>query len=395
MDANRFLDSFKILSSGDPSWIQPQRKEAWDAFVNSSLPSTQVEEFRHTDLSKLKLDGFFPNGSDTSWVFNGGQGVILGSLSESLKTNPRLVEPCLGKISRFKPWKLRLLHNALWSGGLFLYVPKNVRLTEPIRASSLVKESGEAHFPHMLIILEEGSAATFINDVTTGSDGEQLVVSQCEIVLKPGSNLHYLNVQKLNCASWCFMDQAVELHNDARLTTLSLYLGGRITKSDVFINHVGRGSSSQILGIVFGDGEQHFNIQTFQQHPAPETVSDLLYKIILDEKASSIFKGLIRIEKGGQKSNAYQSNKNLLLSSKARVDSQPKLEIIADDVRCTHGATVGSVDENQLFYLMSRGLDRREAEKLIITGFCAEVCQRFGSPPVTEALMTDLQSKIG
>lgn len=396
MELNRFSEnSLKLLCDRDPSWIQARRNEAWKDFVQSSLPTRQVEEFRQTDLSHLKLDKFFLDGSNTSWSESSDSGVILTSLSEALKSHPQLVEPYLGKISRLKPWKLRLLHQALWSGGLFLYIPKNLKASEAIRSSSLVKEAGEANLPYILVVLEEGAEALFINDLSTRSDGEQLIVSQVEIVLKPNSHLKILNTQKLNSASWCFMDQAAQLHENSRLTTFSVYLGGKVTKSDISVNHLGRGSSSQILGVAFGDGDQHFDINTHQEHPAPETVSDLLYKIVLDEKASSIFRGLIRIDKEGQRSNAYQSNKNLLLSNKARVDSQPKLEIIADDVRCTHGVSVGSVDENQLFYLRSRGLSQQEAEKLIVTGFCEDVCTRFGDDSLKNEIMLDLLLKIG
>ncbi|HLB59151.1 MAG TPA: Fe-S cluster assembly protein SufD [Bdellovibrionota bacterium] len=391
-------ETLKVISSLDPSWLKKQRQDAWRLFSTVDLPTTKIEEFRRTDLKGLNLSRFSTSDKETlRWEIDAEwqkRGVIASTLSEALVQNPELVEPYLGKLSRQNPWKLKLLHSALWQGGLFLYIPKNVRFADPIRAISLGNRDCVAQFPHILIVLEEGAEAFVIEELIGEGEGEQLVIPQTEIVLKSGAKLKYANLQRLNRSSWCFSDVTTQLFRNSSLNSLVVFLGGKVTKADFTSTLLGEGANSQMLGLAFGDGNQHFDLQTFQNHVRPETLSDLLYKTILKGKATSIYKGLIRIEKSGQKSNAYQNNQNLLLSERARADSQPKLEIIADDVRCTHGATVGTVDEEQLFYLRSRGLKQEEAENLITRGFCEEVLQRFDSGPFTEWLMTDLERKL-
>lgn len=414
----------------EPSWLQQQRKTAWDQFVNAQIPTKQNEEFRQTDLSLLDLNKFSLNGYlvkrwdfipqklrikteneeleeagtlvmegelpiyhflDTKWA---AKGVILCPLSQALSAHGELIESYLGKLSRGHQWKLKFLQDAAWSGGMFIYVPKGVQITEPLRAMYMSSMAKAAQFPRTLVVMEEGSEATILEELNGQGEGEQLVIPQVELVLNRGAQLNYINVQRLNSESWCFSDQSAQVAQDANLNTLSIFLGGKVTKADVGTTHVGPGGSSKMFGLALGDNKQHFDIHTQQHHVSPDSVSELLYKTALKGKATAIYKGLIRIEQEAQRSNAYQTNRNMLLSETARADSQPKLEIIADDVRCSHGATVGTVDENQLFYLRTRGLDQKEAEQLIVTGFCEDVLKDVQNTTLKEWLMNDLLKKV-
>jgi Fe-S cluster assembly protein SufD len=207
-----------------------------------------------------------------------------------------------------------------------------------------------------------------------------------DIVVGDGGHLTYAHAQLCGPDTVTFSYQHARLARDAKLITLNFGMGGRLSKTDVEVELRGPGAESDMLGLVFADGDQQFDYHTLQGHRSPDTRSDLLYKNALDGNSHSIYTGVIVIERGAQRSNAYQANRNLLLSNGARAATEPKLEIEADDVRCTHGATVGPIDEEQLFYLSSRGLDPEVGSRLIVEGFFQEVFEKVGEPSLTTPL---------
>jgi Fe-S cluster assembly protein SufD len=216
-----------------------------------------------------------------------------------------------------------------------------------------------------------------------------------ELFTGAAAHLRYFNVQDWGRHVWHFNTQRLIADRDSTTNSLSILLGSKLTKTNVESSLRGQGATSEMLGIYFGDGTQHFDQHTIQDHVQPHTTSDLLFKGVLRDRARQVFAGLIKVEPGAQKTNAYQANRNLLLSDKARVDSMPKLEIGANDVRCTHGATMGQVEPEYVFYLRSRGLTREEAERVIVEGFLDEIVQRIPLEEVRDRLSDAIQAKMG
>ncbi|MCI0475306.1 MAG: Fe-S cluster assembly protein SufD, partial [Anaerolineales bacterium] len=216
-----------------------------------------------------------------------------------------------------------------------------------------------------------------------------------ELILKPGANLQYFHLQDFARNVWHFSSQTALLEKDSTLTWLNGALGSQTTKAFLDCKFLGEGTNANLLGFFFGDDKQHFDQHTFQNHIVGRSASDLLYKGALKDRAYSAFRGLIRVNPNAQRSDAYQANRNILLSPKAHADSIPELEIEANDVRCTHGATVGPIDPEQIFYLMARSIPKIEAEKVIVEGFFDPLMQKIPLESIREELTRAIQTKIG
>ena len=220
------------------------------------------------------------------------------------------------------------------------------------------------------------------------------MADQTEIWVGPGANLRYLTAQGLGERSWVFATQRAEVEKDATLDWIALGFGSGRGKVRMETKLAGQGSNARVTGAYAGNGSQHLDFDTTQEHAAPDTTSDLAFRGVLEETATAVWRGMIRVAEDAQKTNAYQENRNLLLSDQAHADSIPGLEIEANDVRCTHGATVSQVDRDELFYCMARGLSRGEAERLIVRGFYQEIFDRIEFEPVRDALQTALEARI-
>jgi Fe-S cluster assembly protein SufD len=247
----------------------------------------------------------------------------------------------------------------------------------------------------MVVEAEEGARFTLIEDLaSTAPDTSAYTNAVVELFVAPNAKIEYVSLQNLSSETWHFGRHRARLERDAEL---DLVLGGfGSKKGKVWVENdlVGRGATSRVTGAYFADGSQHLDYDTFQEHAAPNTESDFAFKGALRETATAVWRGMIRVEPDAQQTNAYQENRNLLLSDKAHADSIPGLEILANDVRCTHGATLGRIDREQLFYLMARGLSRAEAERLIVRGFFQDVLDRIELLPVREALGAALEARI-
>jgi Fe-S cluster assembly protein SufD len=291
--------------------------------------------------------------------------------------------------------KFSTLHGALWNGGTFLYVPRNVVVEEPLNTLAFFDAPQLAIFTHSLIILEPGASVKLIEDYgSTANESQRFGSRAVELILKPGSSLQYFSLQDWAYNVWDFSSQTAIIQRDASLIWLAGMLGSAVTKAFLDSRIEGQGANVRMLGFFFGDKEQHFDQHTFQNHVLPHGSSDLLYKGALKDKAYSAFRGLIRVNPGAQRSDAYQQNRNLLLSDKAHADSIPELEIEANDVRCTHGATVGPIEEEAVFYLMARGIPRPEAERLITEGFFDELIAKIPIQVVQDRLFEVIRKKI-
>jgi Fe-S cluster assembly protein SufD len=412
---------------GEPDWASHARLSAWERYEQLPMPGKFDEAWKYTDLSQVDLSSFPPlvvNGSPKRHVdrtpphdvnIEGGsliqddavavrewvdrqwtsRGVIFTDFGTAVREYPGIIRDRFGRVVLPDEGKLTSLHGALWQGGMFLYAPPGVEVELPMRSIFHVTNRGVGVFPHTLVIADRGSRVTCIDELTseTPPTEEMLSNSAVELFVGEDAHLHYVHVQRWGKGVLHFSTQRACVERGGELTFVSVALGGKLTKSSVETVLRGRGARSNLLGILFGDETQHFDYTTLQDHVVGDTTSDLLFKTALTDAAQSAFSGLIRVRKAAQKSDAYQRNQNLLLSDGARADSLPKLEIEANDVRCTHGATVGSIDEEQRFYLMTRGLTANEAGLMIVEGFFEPVLQRVPVPDLRDWLRATVRGK--
>jgi Fe-S cluster assembly protein SufD len=325
------------------------------------------------------------------------KGVLFGNLSDLVRDHGEVLRPHLmtsavkPNADRFAAW-----HAAFWTGGTVLYVPRNVQVTEPLYSLIGMSRDGAADFSHTLIILEDGASATLLEETSSASpDAAGLHVGAVELLLAPGSNLRYVQLQNWNEKVWHFAHQGGRVDRDASLQWTVGGLGAKLAHIHQDVHLDGRGSSAEVNGVTFATERQVLSYYTQQSHNAPNTRSDLLYKDVVRDRARCIWRGMIKVAEGAQQTDGYQRNDSLLMSEDCRVDAIPGLEIEADDVRCTHGATCGRVDEEQLFYCMCRGMNRSEAMHMIVEGFFQRVYDRIPVEIVRETLGQAVERKLG
>jgi Fe-S cluster assembly protein SufD len=313
-----------------------------------------------------------------------------------MRHHEALVKEHLFSIAPSDDHRFRALHAALWSSGTFLYAPKHVEVALPLITQTWLGTAGGAIFPHTLVIADEGSKVTLIEAHASAPAGPRTLASGVvELVLRPGAQVRYVSVQEWGPPMWEVGSLIrASLDRDATLASLVVALGGGLVKADVESQLRGPGASSEMLGLYFGTGSQHVDFHTMQEHHAPHTTSDLLYRGAVKDHARAVFAGLIRVHEGAQKTNAFQANRNLILSEGARSDSIPKLEIMANDLRCTHGSATSRLNEEHIFYLMSRGLPRRQATFMIVEGFFADLFDRLPMERVRAYLQARIAEKM-
>ena len=416
----------------DPAWLRARRDEAWDIYEATPLPSTRSEEWRYTDVARLlPLDGLAPttggamvgralpdglrrameqdrdsagrivdvDGSVVSVELDeslAAQGVVLASLREAARAGVPEVEALLAtEAVPASDGKFPALNAALWSDGVFLRVPRGVHVERPIRLSRWVSQPGTATFTRILIVAEELSQLSFVDEILSPDfSSVTLASTAAELFSRGGAQVQYVSLQRMGEGGFHLANQRTLAEHDSTLDTLNVALGGSVGRVDLNARLLGPGANSNMLGLYFGDANQHFDFNTSQDHIAPHAHSNLLYKGALDGAARGIFRGIIRVHKGAQGTDAYQTNRNLILSDKAIATSLPNLEIGADDVRCSHGATVGQLDAEALFYLMSRGLRRERAERLVVLGFLGEVLSKLPLGGVAEKVTQAIEAKL-
>jgi Fe-S cluster assembly protein SufD len=325
------------------------------------------------------------------------KGVLYGDLATLAREHREILEPALftravrPETDRFSAW-----HAAFWTGGAVLYVPRNVEVEVPLHSFIGLSEAGGADFSHTLIILEDGASATLLEETASSDpDAPGLHVGAVELLVGSGARLRYVQLQNWNHKVWHFAHQAGCVERNGSLQWTVGGLGGRLAHihQDVMLD--GQGAEAEVNGVTFATDRQLISYYTKQAHNAPDTRSDLLYKEVLRDRARVVWRGMIRVEPEAQKTDGYQRSDALLLSSSCRADSIPGLEIEADDVRCTHGATAGRVDQEQVFYCMCRGLTRYEAMHMIVEGFFHSVYDRIPVEVVRETLSQAVEKKLG
>ncbi len=411
-------EAFQAFLAGrdEPAWATEQRRQAWQLFQQLAWPGREHEEWRRTDIRLFRLDKFAPPlaapqeltpppallaegvhlaGRTVSLDGHGllneldpqvaSQGVLFGSADQIVRERPDVLRPYFGtRAFTVSHDRFSALHGAFWCGGAVLYVPRGVSVAAPFHTLSALSSQG-VDLGRITVVLEEGAEATLLSE-TAGGGANSFHCGAVELLLAAGSRLRFVSLQNWDHSVWHFAQQKARVANDARLQWTIGALGARLAKVNQEVALCGAGGQAQVNGVMFTEGKQHLAYHTLQHHEAPHCKSDLLYKGALQDHSRIVWRGMIKVDPGADGTDGYQRNDNLMLSTDARSDSIPGLEIEADDVRCTHGSTTGRVDDELLFYAQSRGLSRREATRMIVSGFFQQVFDRITIESVREAL---------
>lgn len=422
-------------SKQEPTWMRDRRQAAWQLSQTIAWPTGSEEEWRRTDLRGLNLLDYQPLPPPLQAVQHreelpallmphmglpettiGGlvlhqdgsplwqtlddtlqqQGVIFCDLDTAVQHHAELVEPhFMTQAVPVATNTFTALHGALWNGGVFLYVPRGVEVELPLQALTAHMTAAGMEQSHTLLIADEQSRVTLVDEQLSGrADLPGWHNGVVELYLKAGAQVTYLHVQNWSRRLWGIANQSAVLAADSQLCWATAALGSRLHWTGLNVQLREPGSHAKLFGLTLTDGRQHLDFQTRQDHLAPHTESDLLFKSVLLGNSRMVFRGVVWLRPVAQQTNAYQSSHSLLLSSKARSDAIPILEIEADDVRCKHGATTGRVDDDQLFYLMSRGLSYQEAQRMIVRGFFETVVTEFPVEGLREKLRLALDARI-
>ena len=390
------------------------RAELLERYRSLSLPTTQEEHWRFTDLAGFDPDAFaatdaavaeVPSLLDLdvaasatiteSGVEVEGSGLSQSPGADGIRFEPLTDDnPLVGSLVQPDD-KLRAHNAAAWQRGLLVQVPAGVELEKPLYLRVASGVPGGSLLWRVLVVAEPGSRFTLVQELTSAEpDLAAYANGVVEVVVRAGAKAEIVNVQRLSSKTWLFASCHARVERDAELDWVEGGFGSSRGKVWIQNDLADRGATSRVTGAYFADGSQHLDYDTYQLHAAPDTTSDFAFKGALRDTAATVWRGMIRVEEGAQKTNAYQENRNLLLSKTATANSIPGLEILANDVRCTHGATLSQVDREQLFYLMARGLPRAQAERLIVRGFFQDVLDRIELQPVREALGAALEARI-
>ncbi|WP_457636590.1 Fe-S cluster assembly protein SufD [Oceanithermus sp.] len=405
----------RLVQAG-PDWLGRARSRAFATFEKLEWPTTKNEPWRYTRLDPALFSLPFESGTgerlefeelpeqlrrrleesdaEAALVFVDGElvysrlpgelaekGVVLCSLEEALERYGEHVEGAIyqavGESGLNGPEdKLAALNSALWSYGAFVYVPAGVELAAPLGVFHYASRGGVQSHSRTLILLDDNAGATFIEEYLSPELPGRTQTAVSEILLRPGARLRHAGVQTWGAGVSHFHRQRALLERDAVLLDLAVNLGGTLARTEVASELVGPGADSEMLGVYFAGAGQHLDHYTTQHHTSAQARSDVYYKGAATADGKVVYQGLIRLEPGAQKTDAYQTNRNLLLSRQARAESVPQLEIAANDVRCSHGSSTAPVDEGQIFYMQTRGISRSEAEQLLVAAFLEEVLGR-------------------
>jgi Fe-S cluster assembly protein SufD len=405
------------------------RRRAWETFKELPIPTPQMEAWRRTDIRGLRADSFHIPAADAYLDLpgapdfllrplvgeeHGGQvllvpggvkitlsaelaekGVVFTDLRTAEQEYPEILERMIGKVVKTGDGKFAAMAGALAENGVVLYVPRGVTLEQPLHSLLWGPGVGLAHISHVLVWLEEGASVTYVHEAASPNEnGQTLHTGIVELHVGAGANLRFVELQSWGEGVWNFTHERAEVERDGTLDWIFGAIGSHLTKNFSELSLAGQGSTGRMSGFYFTDHDQHLDHDTQQNHLAANTTSDLLFKGALLHQSRSVWQGMIYVAPGAMKTDGYQANRNLVLSRKARADSIPGLEILADDVRCTHGATVGKIDADQVFYLRSRGIPEKDAERVIVEGFFDPIMQRIPFEGVRERFQQAIENKM-
>ena len=415
----------------EPAWLTQLRHGALATHTRLPWPHPSDDIWRRTDVSLLDpMRGFSPIQPDLlqtialteaqqagltqplgneqllvrangSWLAQtSAPGIIITDLIQAAHEQPGSVRPILESDGLTDAeQKLASLNAAFHHDDLLIQVPTNTVCAQPVRLVHLFSVAPKhAIFPMTVITVGEGSSVTLIDEYVSVAgakhEGSHLINGRIELILEPNASVHYVRLQRWHEEAREFLFQRATLAKGSTLTMANINLGAALSKAHIVTRLAGEHASSKLYGFVFGHGSQHIDQHTLQDHTAPHTMSDLQLKAALQDQSRMIYTGLIRIAKEAQQTNAYQANHNLMLSREAKAETIPMLEILADDVQCKHGASIGPIDDEQAFYLMSRGVPREAAQRLIVMGFVESIVQQIPFAPLQERLRQEIEGHL-
>ena len=392
--------------------IGEYRVKAWAAYKRQALPTVTEEAWRRTDLRALPAATFRLPSEETAEPHSevppqllqplvadqhsgqivltigratvaldaavSGLGVVFTDLQTAEATHPDVMMRILGQTVNAEEGKFASMAGALAQTGVLLYVPPGVAVEQPLHSILWGTGAHLAHISHILVYVDRGASVTYVHEsASPKASADSLHAGIVEIIVGEGATLRFVELQSWGEHVWNFTHERMRLERDAHVDWIFGAIGSRLTKNFSELDLAGEGATGRMSGFYFTDGNQHLDHDTQQNHLAPHTTSDLLFKGALKGHSRSVWQGMIYVAKGAQKTDGYQANRNIVLEEGAHADSIPGLEILADDVRCTHGATVGKLEQEPLFYLKSRGIPQREAERLVVEGFFDPIMQRI------------------
>lgn len=400
-----------------PAWWLDRKRAAYAKFTALPLPKRTDEAWRFSNLSTLTLDGFTPataGGEFSSAPFGVSHltfinnrrvpvlpaqslpaGVILTTLTEAASKHTDLLKAhFMAQPQKLGSEKFAALHQAFVGDGAFVYIPRGIELAQPIVITHAAVGARAAVFPHTLVIAEENAKATVVDYFVSADKPAHFACGANDLYAAHGAQVTYVAAQNWSAETLSFQFNSTVVRRDARVQSLNLHLGARQARHESLSQLQAPGAFSEMLALTVAEGAQEFDQRTLQLHQAPNTKSDLLYKNALRDKSKTIFSGLIVVDPDAQKTDAYQSNRNLMLSDDAEANSLPGLEIQANDVRCTHGATSSRIDPEQEFYLQARGIAKAAADELLTFGFFEEVLAKLESTSLHDALHELIKTKF-
>jgi Fe-S cluster assembly protein SufD len=375
-----------------PAWLEERRRKGASLAESLPLPDQKSKGWEFTDLSSLDLDSYEATG--VAAEIAGAEGATVVSLKDALGSHAELLQEHLGSLVPVEdPFVAR--NEASWQEGVLVHVPAGVRVTDPIRIEVPVDRDDVAIGWRTLVVLEEGAEAEVWEHWSSpGDEIDGLLNSVVELSVGQAATLRYINTQDISERAWIFATQRAQVERDARLDWAALGFGSGRGKVRMETKLAGPGSEARVTGGYAGGPGQHLDYDTTQEHAAPNTFSDLAFRGVLAAGATSVWRGMIKVDPGAQQTDAFQESRNLLLSTEAHADAIPGLEIEADDVRCTHAAAVAQIDKDQLFYLTSRGLEPAAAKSLIIEGFLESLVERLAAGPVRDEISTAFERRL-
>ncbi|NOR89942.1 MAG: Fe-S cluster assembly protein SufD [Anaerolineales bacterium] len=413
---------------GESDALKARRMAALGKFASLPMPSTRDEPWRRTDIRGLDVNQVKTRaGSKTPvasellqplvaeshgalLVLRPGhapelqmeddlqeQGVVFTDWATAVREHADILDRYMGTVVPARDGKFAALATAMSQEGVLLYVPTGVQLQQPLHSIFWAPGTDAAFFHRVLIVLERGASAMFFHETAspTENEGQTVHAGIVEVFVAEEASLKFVEVQNLGGHVWNFTHERAKVAREGRLDWIFGAVGSQLTKTFSDLDLTGQGAEGRFSGFYFASERQHFDHDTQQNHLAPNTMSDLLYKGALIDQSRSVWQGMIYVAPEAQKTDGFQANRNLILSKKARADSIPGLEILADDVRCTHGATVGQLEDLPIYYLMTRGFPREEAERMMIDGFFAPIMERIPFDGVRERFRGMIEAKLG
>jgi Fe-S cluster assembly protein SufD len=384
-----------MTTTTEPEWLAARRRDAQALVGELALPTQKDKGWEFTDLSGLDLDAYSPSAATVATeIPDLPAGVTVLPLADALGSQEDLLREKLGSVvPNSDPFVAR--NETAWNDGLLVHVAAGVALEQPIKVELTLDEAGASVNWRTLIVLEDGAEAEVWEEWKSEADEiDALLNAVTEISVGDSATLRYISLQDISEGAWIFATQRGEVGRDGTLEWTALGLGSGRGKVRMETKLAGKGSEAKVTGGYAGGGSQHLDYDTLQEHAAENTVSDLAFRGVLGDKATSVWRGMIKVDPGAQQTDAFQENRNLLLTRDAHADAIPGLEILADDVRCTHAAAIAQIDESQLFYLSSRGLDNATARRLVIDAFMQELVERVEDGPLREELSGALERRL-